>query len=292
VSGATRHRITHRRSLFVSALLLYACTGAVRAQLPLEPQRDAGQSVSPAFEGWFKNADGTFTLLVGYFNRNRKETLDIPVGPDNRIEPGGPDYGQPTHFLPRRNWGVFAIKVPADFGDRKLTWTITANGKPVSIPLGLTKDYQIEPFRDAAQGNTPPALRLSPDGPAHQGPPAGYAASLTATVGEPLPLTVWAADDGVVDPNRKTPEWPVSVTWFKHRGPGNVTFAPAKPEIDRTDGKATSTATFEVPGEYVLRAQANDVSGEGGGGFQCCWTNAHIRVSVRSATKTVSHKDD
>jgi hypothetical protein len=275
------HTRTHRRALLVHAIVLCALTGAAGAQLPLEPQRDAGQSVTPAFEGWFKNADGTFTLLVGYFNRNRKETLDIPVGPDNKIEPGGPDYGQPTHFLPRRNWGVFAIKVPADFGDRKLTWTITANGKPVSIPLGLTKDYQIEPFKDAAQGNTPPVLRLSPDGPPAQGPPVGYAASLAATVGEPLTLTLWATDDGIVDPNRKAPEWPVNVTWWKHRGPGTVTITPAKPPIDRTDGKATATATFDKPGEYVLRAQANDVSGEGGGGFQCCWTTAHVKVTVK-----------
>jgi hypothetical protein len=272
------------RGLRWCAALLCALAVSLSAQLPLEPARDAGQSVSPAYEGWFRNTDGTFTLLIGYFNRNLKQTLDIPVGPDNKIEPGGPDYGQPTHFLPRRQWGVFAIKVPADFGDRKLTWTITANGKPVSIPLGLTKDYQIEPYKDAAQGNTPPVLRLSPEGPALQGPPFGYAASLTATVGQPLTLTLWATDDGIVDPNRKVPEWPVSVSWFKHRGPGAVTFAPAKPTIDRADGKAVTTATFDTPGEYVLRAQANDVSGEGGGGFQCCWTNAHIRIGVRAGS--------
>jgi hypothetical protein len=262
----------------------FAVPASALAQLPLEPQRDSGQSVSPAFEGWFKNTDGTFTLLVGYFNRNRKEVLDIPIGPDNKIEPGGPDFGQPTQFLPRRNWGVFAIRVPADFGDRKLTWTITANGTLVSIPLGLTKDYQVEPWKDAAQGNTPPVLRLSPDGPALQGPPAGYAASLTAHVGQTLALTVWATDDGIVDPNRKVPEWPVSVSWFKHRGPGAVTFTPAKPPIDRGDNKATATATFDAPGEYVLRAQANDVSGEGGGGFQCCWTNVHIKITVREGS--------
>ena len=105
-------------------------------------------------------------------------------------------------------------------------FVINANGKPVSIPLGLTKDYQIEPFKDAAQGNTPPVLRVSPGGAPLQGPPKGYAASLAATVGQPLTLTLWATDDGIVDPNRKVPEWPVNVTWFKHRGPGAVTILP------------------------------------------------------------------
>ena len=272
------------RGSVLCAIALCGVAAAAPAQLPLEPARESGQSVTPAFEGWFKNADGTFSLLVGYFNRNLKQTLDIPVGPDNRIEPGGPDHGQPTHFLPRRNWGVFAIKVPADFGDRKLTWTIVANGKEMSVPLGLTKDYQLEPLKDAAQGNTPPVLRFAAGGPQFQGPPSGFAATLTATVGQPLDLTAWATDDGIVDLNRKTPEWPVNVTWFKHRGPGGVTIEPSKPPIDRADGKATAKATFDAPGEYVLRLQANDVSGEGGGGFQCCWTNAHVKVTVKAGS--------
>ncbi len=272
------------RRWWACLLLAGASVTAAGGQLPLEPQRETGASITPAFEGWFRNADGSFTLLVGYFNRNLKQTLDIPVGPDNRNDSGGPDNGQPTHFLPRRHHGVFAIRVPADFGDRKLTWTIAANGKPVSIPLGLTKDYQVEPFRDAAQGNTPPVLRFAAGGPAHQGPPTGFAATLTATVGRPLVLSVGAADDGVVDPTRRAPEWPVSVTCYTPRGAGAGVVSSAKPEIDRADGRAATTATFDAPGEYVLRAQANDVSGEGGSGFQCCWTNVHIKVSVRAGS--------
>lgn len=272
-----------RRWAAIAAVALVGAAPAAR-QLPLEPVRESGQSVTPAFEGWFQNADGSFSLLVGYFNRNQKETLDIPIGPDNRIDPGGPDYGQPTHFLPRRHHGVFVIRVPADFGDKKLTWTIVAHGKTASIPLGLTKDYQVEPFKDAAQGNTPPVLRFSPDGPAHQGPPVGFAAPLTAAVNEPLALTLWAWDDNVIDPNRKPPASPVTITWFKHRGPGTVTFSEPKPPVDKADGKANTSATFSEPGEYVLRAQANDVSGDGGGGFQCCWTNAHVKISVRKGS--------
>ena len=115
----------------------------------MEPLKDAGLNVYPAFEGWYQNPDGSYTLLVGYYNRNKKQILDIPIGPENRIEPGGPDQGQPTHFLVGRGWGTVAIKVPKDFGQKKLTWTLTANGKTVSTPLGLTKGYQIEPFLDA-----------------------------------------------------------------------------------------------------------------------------------------------
>ena len=63
-----------------------------------------------------------------------------------------------------------------------------------------------------------------------------------------------------------------------------MTFSNTKPTIDKAaDGKTTTTVSFTAPGEYILRAQANDVSGEGGGGFQCCWTNAHVKVTVKPA---------
>jgi hypothetical protein len=67
------------------------------------------------------------------------------------------------------------------------------------------------------------------------------------------------------------------------RGPGTVTFDPPRPSVSGPDGKATTTATFSAPGEYVLRLQANDASGDGGGGFQCCWTNVHVAVTVTPA---------
>src|SRR5690242_12305359 len=111
------------RSILCAAIALATATGARSQNLPLEPFHNSGQSVTAAFEGWFQNPDGTFSILIGYYNRNQQQELDIPIGPENRIEPGGPDRGQPTHFLPGRQWGVFTITVPKDFGDQQLTWT-------------------------------------------------------------------------------------------------------------------------------------------------------------------------
>ena len=84
-----------------------------------------GQNVSPAYEGWEENEDGSFSFLFGYMNRNWLEELDVPGGADNNISPGSADQGQPTHFLPRRNRFVFKVRVPADWGDKEMVWTLT-----------------------------------------------------------------------------------------------------------------------------------------------------------------------
>lgn len=258
--------------------------------LPLEPVHDSGQSVTGAFEGWFKNPDGTFSILLGYFNRNLKEELDIPIGPNNRIEPGGPDRGQPTHFLPRRQWGVFTVTVPKDFGNSKLTWRLIANHQTTAIPVSLNPLWEVSPFEEEGIGNTPPTIRFEEGGPPVQGP-RPITKSLTATLPNPLPLTVWVADDAKTLPRRANPGPPVTATWSKFRGPGVVTFANARPPVEKLDGKtaagfsgkATTSVTFSEPGEYVLRVVANDWSGDGGRGFQCCWTNAQVNVSVKAA---------
>jgi hypothetical protein len=59
-----------------------------------------------------------------------------------------------------------------------------------------------------------------------------------------------------------------------------VTFDNAAPAVDEKTGAAATAAMFSAPGEYTLRLQANDATGDGGGGFQCCWTTAHVKVTV------------
>jgi hypothetical protein len=274
---------------------LIAVTGVLAwgQALPLEPLHEAGASVTGAFEGWFKNPDGSFSLLLGYYNRNLKQELDIPIGPNNQIEPGGPDRGQPTHFLLGRQWGMFAIKVPSDFGDSKITWTIVANGQTMVIPASLKADYEISPFAEAAVGNTPPVVSFEERGPTVQGP-LGLEAQRTAKVGNPFALPLWVSDDAKLTTSSGAPPRnlgpPVTVTWSKYRGPGNVTFTKERPDVEKIErkdstaafnGKATTSATFSEPGEYVLHVHANDYSGEGGGGFQCCWTHAQVKVTVQ-----------
>ena len=279
--------------LFRTVILVLSFCAFLTAQtLPLEPAHESGASVTGAFEGWFKNADGTFSLVLGYFNRNTKQELDVPVGPDNHIDPAGPDYGQPTHFLLGRQWGMFTIKVPADFGNKRLTWTIVANGQPMTIPATLNTDYEISPLSESAVGNTPPILRFEENGPSAQGP-VPVITDRSAKIGSPLNLTVFAEDDVKLTTASGVPpkdlDHPVTLRWSKYRGPGAVTFSNPRPVVEKLPagpsklpfaGKSSITATFGVPGDYVLHVVANDYSGEGGSGFQCCWTNAEVKVKV------------
>jgi hypothetical protein len=151
---------TRHSNLITPAAALAFASGIVYAQtLPFEPRHDTGQSITGAFEGWFKNPDGSFGLLLGYYNRNQNQEIDISIGPNNRIEAGGLDRGQPTHFLPGRPRGLFVVRVPADFGDNKITWTLVANGMSMVIPASLKPNLEVSPLIEAAVGNTPPILR-------------------------------------------------------------------------------------------------------------------------------------
>lgn len=263
------------------------------AQQISEPFRKAGASITPAYEGWFTNADGTHSILIGYLNRNTSQVIEVPVGPNNRFEPGGPDLGQPAVFLPGRQTGAFIITVPKDFdAKQRLTWSITANGQTNSIPFWLNELYEVNPWADVAVGNNPPVIRFDPKGPAIQGPLAMVAKAIprSATMAAGLSLPVWATDDakyssGSNAPQRNPPP-AVILHWSKYRGPGTVTFDKTPPVFEKTEGaavfngKATVVAKFSQPGEYVLHMDAEDYSGRGGGGEICCFTTAMVKVTV------------
>jgi hypothetical protein len=253
-------------------LLLCASLSAQPPSPTYIPQTrfSSGQDVQPTYDGWLRNADGTFTMVFGYLNRNYQQELSIPAGADNNVEPGGADRGQPTYFLPRRQAFIFKVQVPADWGPQKeLIWTVTANGRTEKAFGQLTPEEEITERMVMTRGgltrgvddpNQPPAISIEP--PDH------------AKIGTPLPLTALVTDDGLPKPRavraQRTAGAPgqsngsgarpvgrLTVTWIEYRGPAKVTFDSPGP-IPVGDGKATTTAQFAQAGIYVLRAIAND----------------------------------
>jgi hypothetical protein len=203
--------------------------------------------------------------------------------------------GQPTHFMPGRQWGIFVLPAPKEFKESdSFTWTLTANGVTTSIPFRLHPDYVMSPFTEIAVGNTPPVIGFEPNGKTVQGPLTLLSASptRTATVGTPMSLEVYAMDDMKYTSGTNAPmstqRPPVTLTVNKFRGPGAVTIDKVKPALEKIEGgkapynaKAVTTVKFSAPGDYALQVIANDYSGDGGGGFGCCWTTTVVRVNVK-----------
>jgi hypothetical protein len=226
----------------------------------------SGQNVVPVFEGWLRNPDGTFTMVFGYFNRNLKEELAIPPGPENKIEPGETDRGQPTYFLARRQAWVFRVQVPKDWGQKELVWTLTAHGRTEKAYAQLLPVEEITERIIMTRGNLNPG-----DDDPNKPPSVSIAPVDTAQVDTPVMLTAQVSDDGLPKPRPPAKPRPgaqsnnvdtgrprgLTVSWMEYRGPAKVTFDAVGPAAV-IDGKAATTAHFTEPGTYVLRAIAND----------------------------------
>jgi hypothetical protein len=288
-----------QHSLRVSTLGVLTLAAALAWPMAARAQSySSGQQVWPAFEGWEKNEDGSFNLVFGYMNDNWEEEIDVPVGPENNLQPGGPDQGQPTHFLPRRNRFIFRVKVPKDFGNKELIWTLTTQGKPQKAFGTLRADLLIENIDIMSETGALGAGSSNPQLRADKAPVVAIEGDKTRTakVGQPLSLTALVTDDGVprarvLPPERakaasKIPPYRPTVAknlglhmgWLVYRGAGPVEFsapqiktwedtrsganspwAPVwQPPPLPADGKHTVQVTFKEPGTYVIRARADD----------------------------------
>src|SRR5262245_257847 len=119
--------------VWAAVLMVGAVPGTVSAQGNPDPTSfkfNNGQDVVPVFEGWAKNADGSYAMWFGYFNRNYAESLVIPVGAENKIEPGAADRGQPTYFYTRTQRMGLGVTVPDDVGKKEKRWALNDRGNP------------------------------------------------------------------------------------------------------------------------------------------------------------------
>lgn len=293
-----RHRSNQPLWRRACAAIFIVAVGLLMPRASAAQSYASGQPVWPAFEGWEKNADGTFNLVFGYMNDNWEEEIDVPVGPENSFQPGPADQGQPTHFLPRRNRFIFRVRVPKDFGDKEMVWTLKTHGKEQKAYGSLRLDLLIENVDIMSEtgalgaGASDPVLR------ADKAPVVKIEGDTkrTAKVGQPLSLTALVTDDGIPKPRQVNPERlrafaktpPIRITvqknvglhaaWLVYRGAGEVEFEPPQiktwedtrsganspwapvwvPPPLPADGRHQVNVTFKTPGTYVLRLRADD----------------------------------
>jgi hypothetical protein len=263
-------------------ILLFAAAGllSLQAQQPSFNfpgiQYPKGQDVSPTFDGWQKNPDGTISMWFGYYNRNTEEEIDLPVGPNNTLDLGGGDQGQPTHFYPGRRWWVFKVVVPKDWPmDKRLSWTLINKGRTNVAKAWRQPEWEADDLLISADGASDrflmvlgrpiqEAIREEND----KAPVIAPIQPQTVTLPATATLTATVTDDGIPKPregdrtadgNVRGAVEGVRVRWILYRGPGRVRFEPeVSPAAHGKPLTAQTKVTFTTPGDYRFRAIASD----------------------------------
>lgn len=281
---------------------------------PLQPNSPGNHILAPFMEGWYENEDGTYTISFGYSNANL-DTLYIPVGEDNFLDPAQFDGVQSTIFFPGHHRGIFTVTLPAEMKDQDVWWTLTkANGDVTRVPGRTSADaYELD-WRPRPHGGLPPSVSFDSQSGVGRGPP-GIMAERTQTVavGSPLTLSVSTTDPSERDPDdARSADIPLRVVWSQLQGPGRVEYtrhesnpevveeeeepdsagaaaarrerAASRPQIiplSEGQGTASVIVTFSVPGEYIMRARVDNFSApDSSDNDNCCFTNGYVRVSV------------
>jgi hypothetical protein len=248
------------------------------------------QNPDGTYSMWFgyynRNWNQRLTIPVGHDNQFE------PGAPDR----GQPTVFQTGDK--RRQWFAFKVVLPADWPrDRDLVWTVTTNGVSQKAIGSLWPVWLVGP--DVMSANRSGFRQTDPDVVNSPPKVTELPTALTATVGTPLTLTVGVTDDdlpkrrvpgqlfdgtvvarggrgegggpGSTAPargsaNGEAPRQSLRVNWVQWRGPGMARFRPEAAPVLGSDGKpsqmmgtATTTVTFDVPGEYGLRGYVEDI---------------------------------
>jgi hypothetical protein len=254
----------HVRRLAIGAAVAAFAAAAAPASAQFE------KTLSTTFDGWRELPDGSHDLVFGYMNRNTGE-VEVPLGPENQVDPAPADRGQPTNILPGRQRDAFRIHVPKEFKG-KFAWTVTYAGTTQTATGSLDQNYSLD-----VGDPDPPALEAGPDRTIR----VSEAAQLTAAVTPPKQEAPPDPGNGAVVARRARNER-INVWWSKFRGPGSVSFtgetaaAAANPGPTGRDfalgtfreqcavpvpaGCGNVTARFSAPGTYWLRVVAAERS--------------------------------
>jgi hypothetical protein len=226
------------------------------------------QPIYPAYDGYIKNDDGSFTIAYAYFSHNA-EVVTIAPGADNQFSPGAPDRQHPTTFHPGHNRFQCVMVVGPDF-DGKLLWNLTYAGVTTSTSQQMLQSnwYLVEggpqlkaiEFAKVPRGvclNQAPAVRILGLSRGRGGPP-----TLSTGLNEPLSLFGSVHDEGL--PRSGT----LTVAWKQIEGPGAANFENA--------ASARTRVRFDRPGTYLLELTGSDAE---------LTRTTRVSVAVAASTK-------
>jgi K319-like protein len=220
----------------------------VAGPLASTSQAQQNQPIYPAYDGFLKNADGSYTLSFAYFSHNA-DVVTIPPGTTNAFAPAPGDRQQPTVFKPG-HWRFQCIMVVGPEFDGKMVWNLSYAGTTTGTSQRMLQSnwYLVEgaeelkkiDFATAKRGvclNRAPIVRVLGVG-------RGEGAALSGAVGEQIALFGSIADEGL--PRGKD----LVASWKQVSGPGQAKF--------ENSNVARTHATFPSAGEYILELTATD----------------------------------
>jgi hypothetical protein len=226
-----------------------AVLGLVISVFPAVSHAQTNQPIYPAYDGFVKNADGSYTISFGYFSHNA-DPVKIPPGAENGFAPEPADRQQPILFKPGQWRFQCVMVVNPDFAG-KMRWTLNYAGTTTgtsermlqsnwNLVEGAAELSRID-FAKAPRGvclNRTPTVRILGK-TARKGE-----VTMDASTTEELQLFGSVSDEGL--PRGRD----LAIEWKMLKGPGQVAFS--NPRAARTK------ATFTVPGLYALELSATD----------------------------------
>ena len=225
---------------------------------PLQPNSPGNRTLAPFMEGWYANEDGTFSISFGYLNLN-DDTLYIPVGENNFLEPAQFNGMQPTVFFPGHHRGLFTAELPASMKDQDIWWTLRkANGDVTRVPgrtsaIAYELDWMARPH-----GSLPALVSFDSQRGEGRGPP-GLMAERTETVsvGDPITLSINARDPSERDlDDFRFAEIGLRVVWSQLQGPGRVEYTrhESNPEVEEDEEEEPDSAAVAAAGGAAAAA--------------------------------------
>jgi hypothetical protein len=221
---------------------------------PMRQGADAqvNQPIYPAYDGYLRNPDGSYTLSFAYFSHNA-DVVTVPSGPANGFSPDPGDRQQPITFRPG-HWRFQCVMVVDANFDGKLIWTLTYAGTTTGTSQQMLQsnwnlvegaaELKLIDYAKVPRGiclNRAPVVRVL--GAIAAGG-RGAVPALSAAVKEEMSLFGSVNDEGL--PRGQN----LKVAWKQLSGPGTVKF--------RDPGAARTHASFSAPGTYELELWASD----------------------------------